>query len=225
MKKRSKRFLELQKKIELKKAYPLEEAVKLAKETSNVNFDASIELHIKLGIDPKKGDQQVRGTVTLPHGTGKTKKIAVFTNNEKEAKDAGADIVGGKELIEKIKKTQKTDFDVAVAAPEIMKELSSIAKILGTRGLMPSPKNETITANIKKTVEELKKGKISFKNDDTGNVHLSVGKTSFNDKKLIENIKTFLEAIKKFKPVSAKGTYIQNVVLTSSMGPGIKIAV
>lgn len=221
----NKRISELKKQIDPKKNYPLEEAVKLVKKTSNVKFDSGVEIHLRLGIDPKKGDQQIRGTVTLPHGTGKTKKIAAFTNNEKKGKEAGADIAGGKELIEKIKKTEKTDFDIAVAEPEMMKELAPIAKILGTRGLMPSPKNETVAKDIKKTVEELKKGKVTFKNDDAANIHQLVGKVSFDDKKLIENIKTFLEEIKKSKPSSAKGTYIKNAVLTSSMGPGIKIEV
>ncbi len=223
--KRSKRFSELKKLIDPKKTYPLAEAIELVKKTSNVKFDAGVEIHLRLGIDPKKGDQQIRGTVTLPHGTGKTKKIAVFTENEKEAKEAGADLAGAKELIDKIKKTGKTDFDIAVATPDMMKNLAPIAKILGTRGLMPSPKNETITTNIKKTVKELKGGKVAFKNDDTTNIHLLVGKVSFDDKKLVENIETFTDAVKKAKPVSAKGTFIQNASVSSSMGPGIKIEV
>ena len=223
--KRSKRFSELKKLIDPKRTYPLTEAIELVKKTSTVKFDAGVEIHLRLGIDPKKGDQQIRGTVTLPHGTGKTKKIAVFTENEKEAKEAGADLAGAKELIDKIKKTGKTDFDIAVATPDMMKNLAPIAKILGTRGLMPSPKNETITTNIKKTVKELKGGKVAFKNDDTTNIHLLVGKVSFDDKKLIKNIETFTDAVKKAKPASTKGTFIQNASISSSMGPGIKIEI
>ncbi len=207
--------------------YAIEEAIDLTKKLSKAKFDASVEVHFRLGIDPKKGDQQVRTAVSLPHGTGKTVKVAAFVSpeKEKEAKDAGADFVGGEDLIAKIKKTEKTDFQVAVAEPVIMKDLSKIAKILGTRGLMPSPKNETVTPNPGKAIEELKKGKISFKNDDTGNIHVVIGKVSFDSKKLLENYETLLETIKKVKPTSAKGTYIKNISISSSMGPGIKVAV
>ncbi|MBU0619990.1 MAG: 50S ribosomal protein L1 [Patescibacteria group bacterium] len=207
------------------KTYSIEEAIELTKKTSKTKFDASVEVHFRLGIDPKKGDQQVRGAVSLPHGTGKTIKVAAFVTpeNEKEAKKAGADYVGGEELVEEIKKTEKTDFQIAVAEPAMMKNLAKIAKILGTRGLMPSPKNETVTLNPAKTVAELKKGKISFKNDDTGNVHTVIGKVSFSKEQLLENFNVLLTAIKKAKPSSSKGVYIKNISISSSMGSGVRV--
>lgn len=209
------------------KTYPIEEAVDLTKKLSKTKFDASVEIHVKLGINPKKGDQQVRSAVSLPHGTGKSVKVAAFVSpaKEKEAKEAGADYVGGEDLIAEIKKTEKTDFEVAVAEPAMMKSLGQIAKILGTRGLMPSPKNETVTPNPAKAVAELKKGKISFKNDDTANIHAVIGKVSFDKEKLIENYNSFIEAIKKSKPTSSKGTFIKGIVISSSMGPGIKVEI
>lgn len=215
------------KKLKATKIYSINEAIKLVKESSKVKFDASIEVHFRLGIDTKKGDQQIRSTAALPHGTGKTIKIAAFVgpDKEKEVREAGADYVGSDELIAKIKKTEKTDFEIAVAEPDMMKKLGPIAKILGTRGLMPSPKNETISPNPAKIVKELKKGKISFKNDDTGNLHAIIGKVSFPEEKLIENFTTFLNAVKKAKPNSSKGIYIKNISLSSSMGPGIKVLV
>lgn len=209
------------------KTYTLEEAISLTKNLSKVKFDASVEVHFRLGIDPKKGDQQIRTAVSLPHGTGKQVTVAAFVNADKvdEVKKAGADIVGNEDLIAEIKKTEKTDFDVAVAEPAMMKNLAQIAKILGTRGLMPSPKNETVSPDPAKAVAELKKGKVSFKNDDTANIHVVIGKTSFEDEKLIENFKTINEAIKKAKPAKAKGTYIENISLSSSMGPGVKVEI
>src|SRR3989344_1821544 len=179
--KKSKRYKAVKAKVEANKTYNLAEAVKLVKETSEVKFDASVEVHVKLGIDPKKGDQVVRASVVMPHGTGRTKKIAAFVrpDKEKEAKEAGADVVGGKDLIEKIKKDGKCDFEIAVAVPEIMKDLSVIAKTLGQKGLMPNPKVGTVTSDVTKVIAEIKKGKADFKNDDTGNVHVMVGKVSF----------------------------------------------
>jgi len=208
------------------KIYPIAEAIELTKKLSKTKFDASVEAHFRLGIDTKKGDQQIRAAVSLPHGTGKTVKVAAFVSpaNVKAVKDAGADFVGGEELIAEIKKTEKTDFQVAVAEPMMMKNLAVIAKILGTRGLMPSPKNETVTPNPAKAVAELKKGKVSFRNDDTGNIHAVIGKTSFDQTKLLENYNTLFDAVKKAKPVTAKGVYIKNVSLSSSMGPGVKVA-
>ncbi len=225
MPKHSKRFTALQGQVDKDKVYTTEEAVNLVKTTSTTKFDSSVEVHVRVGIDPKKGDQQVRGTIVLPHGNGKTTRVAVFVEADrmKEAQDAGADLVGEEDLIAEIKKTGKCDFDVAIATPETMKKLSSLAKILGPKGLMPSPKNETITMNIKKAVEELKKGKISFRNDDTANVHQSIGKVSFSNEQLTANFKAFMEAIEKAKPESSKGVYIKNVVLTSTMGPGLKV--
>ncbi len=207
------------------KAYPIAEAIELVQKLAKTKFDSSIEVHMRLGIDTKKGDQQIRSAIALPHGTGKTVRVAAFVTpgNEQAAKDAGADLVGGEELIAEIKKTEKTDFQVAVAEPSMMKNLASIAKILGTRGLMPSPKNETVSPNPAQAVAELKKGKISFKNDDTGNVHVAIGKVSFDKAKLTENFETVLSAIKKAKPSGSKGVYLKNASICSSMGPGIKV--
>jgi len=226
MSKSSKRFIAAKAKINRDRVYPLPEALKLLKETANVKFDSSVEVHVKLGIDPKKGDQVVRATVVLPHGTGKTVKVAAFVTpeKEKEARSAGADLVGGKELIEKIKNDGRCDFAVAVAEPAIMRDLSAIAKILGQKGLMPNPKTGTVTPNVKKVIEELKQGRINFKNDDSGNLHVMVGKVSFTEEQLQKNIATLLEAVKKAKPESLKGSYFKSITLTSSMGPGIKIA-
>ena len=208
------------------KAYPIAEAIELTKKLSKTKFDASIEIHFRLGIDIKKGEQQIRLAVSLPHGTGKTIKVAAFVTPAKEekARKAGADFVGGEDLINEIKKTEKTDFQVAVAEPAMMKNLASIAKILGTRGLMPSPKNETVTPNPAKAVLELKKGKISLKNDDTGNVHVAIGKISFETNKLVKNFETLLEAIRKAKPATSKGIYIKKAYVSSTMGPGLKLA-
>ncbi|MFA5000320.1 MAG: 50S ribosomal protein L1 [Patescibacteria group bacterium] len=209
------------------RAYSIEEALEIVKKINKTKFDASVEVHFRLGIDPKKGDQQVRGAVSLPHGTGKTIKVAAFVSpeNEKAVKAAGADFVGGDDLIAEIKKTEKTDFQVAIAEPAMMKNLAAIAKTLGTRGLMPSPKNDTVTTNPAKTVEELKKGKISFKNDDTGNVHTVIGKISFDTAKLAENYQALSEILRKAKPSSSKGIFIKNISVSSSMSPGVKVMI
>jgi len=223
----SKRFSELNTKIDKTKTYSIEEAIKLAKETATTKFDSSIELSVRTGIDPAKSEQQIRSVVLLPHGTGKKIKIAVVAppDKQKEAKAAGADIVGGLEMIDEIAKTKKIGFDILVTLPEMMKDLGKIAKILGPKGLMPNPKTETVTTNLKKTVEELAKGKVSFKNDDTGNLHLSIGKASFEDQKLIDNYKAFMEALNRVKPTSIKGIFLKNVVISSTMGPGIKVQI
>lgn len=208
------------------KSYMVMEAIELVKKFSSTKFDASIEAHFRLGIDVKKGDQQIRAAVSLPNGTGKTVKVAAFVSTDKEAevKAAGADIVGGEELIEEIKKTEKTDFQVAIATPDMMRYLAPIAKILGTRGLMPSPKNDTVTLDPAKAVAEIKKGKISFKNDDGGIVHMSIGKTSFEAAKISENLTAVVALLKKIKPAKAKGVYIKSVTICSTMGPGIKVS-
>jgi large subunit ribosomal protein L1 len=226
LKKEEKKVSEIPELDKLKK-YPLAEAIQLSKSLSKTKFDASVEAHFRLGIDPKKGDQQIRSAVSLPHGTGKNVRVAAFVSpdKEKEAKDAGADLVGSEDLIAEIKKTEKTDFEVAVAEPAMMKNLSQIAKILGTRGLMPSPKNETVTPNPAKAIQELKKGKISFKNDDTANIHVAIGKVSFDDNKLADNYTTILNTIKKLKPAKSKGVFIKNITMTTSMGPGIKVEI
>lgn len=221
----SKRMKTLRAKVDPNKVYSLDEAIKLAKETSGVKFDASVEVHANLGIDPKKGEQQIRSTVVLPHGTGKTKKVAAFVTpeKEKEAKDAGADFVYGEEQIKKIKDTGKIEFEVAVTTPDMMSKLAAIAKILGPKGLMPNPKTETVGPNIKKMIEELKRGKITFKNDDTSNVHQLLGKVSFSEDQLKENFIAFMDALKKAKPGTSKGTYIKSLTLCTSMGPAIRV--
>ena len=211
--------------LDSQKVYPLTEAIDLVKQLTKTKFDASIEIHIRLGINHKKTEQQIRGGISLPHGTGKTVKIAAFVTESKQdtAKKAGADIVGGEELIAEIKKTEKTDFGVAVAEPAMMPKLAQIAKILGTRGLMPSPKNGTVTPTPENAIEELKKGKINFKNDSTGNLHLVIGKMSFDNSKLEENFQALISNINKLKPTSIKGTFIKNISICSSMSPGVKV--
>ncbi len=221
----SHRMTALKDKVDTSKSYELSEALSLVKETSTVKFDASLEVHARLGIDPKKGDQQIRATVTLPHGTGKTKKVAAFVGaaDEKAAKDAGADYVYGEEEIKKIKDTGKIEFDIAVATPEMMPKLAVAAKVLGPKGLMPNPKTDTVDKDVTKMVTDLKKGKAAFKNDDGANVHQIIGKVSFNTEKLAENFEAFMDALKKARPQSAKGTYIKSLYLTSSMGPSVKV--
>lgn len=225
MAKLSKRMKLVREKVDSKKIYALPEAISILKETSAIKFDASVEIHVSLGIDPKKGDQIVRSVVSLPNGNGKSKKVAAFTTHIKEALDAGADLAGEEELIAEIKKTGKCDFDVAVATPEVMPKLASIAKVLGQKGLMPNPKSGTISPDVKKMVEEIKRGKESFKNDDSANVHLAVGKISFEDNKLIENINAFVDAVKKAKPSGFKGSYIKSIAISSTMGPGLKVTI
>lgn len=222
--KRGKKYQAVAMKVERAKLYAAEEALKLVVETKTAKFDESIEVHVKLAIDPKKGDEQVRGAVVLPHGVGKATIVAVVTSSKvKDAESAGADIVGGEELIEKIKNGKAGNFDVLVASPEMMPKLAQVAKILGPRGLMPSPKTETVTEKIKETVEMLKKGKMSFKNDNTGNVHQVIGKTSFEAAKLNENYTAFVDAIQKAKPTGVKGKYVTGISICSTMGPGIRI--
>lgn len=227
MQKHSKRYKASQSLIDASKHYTPVEAVDLVKKTANTKFDSAVEVHIRLGIDPKKADQLVRGSVSLPHGTGKKKKIAVFAEGKDQelAKKAGAEIVGSDELIKEIKTSGKCDFDIAIATPEMMKKLGQIAKILGPKGLMPNPKNETITKDVGKAIKELSGGKITFRNDDSGNIHQMIGKASFETKKILENFNAFIDAVKRAKPAAAKGVYIQNVSLSSTMGPGIRVNV
>ncbi len=222
-----KRYLEAKKLVDPKKVYSIDEAVKLLKALPTTKFDAAIELHANLGVDPTKGDQQVRGTIVLPHGTGKTKKVIAFVEAEKEAeaKTAGADIMGNEETMEKILKTGVIEFDVAIATPGMMPKLSKLAKILGPRGLMPNPKTDTVGSNITKMIQEQKAGKVSFKNDDTGNIHQIFGRVSFDEIKLKENLLALIEAIKKVKPAAAKGIYIQNAVVCTTMSPGIHVEI
>jgi large subunit ribosomal protein L1 len=211
--------------VDKEKFYTPEEAIELAKKTANTKFVGSIEVHVRTFIDAKKTDQAVRGTVSLPHGTGKTKKVAAFVTEgkEKEARDAGAILVGGEELIKQIKETEKTDFDVAVAEPALMPKLAQIAKILGTRGLMPNPKTGTVSDQVGKVIKEIAGGKVNFKNDDSGNVHQIIGKSNFETPHLLENLKAFYDTVIQSKPASVKGPYIAIITLNSTMGPGIKV--
>jgi large subunit ribosomal protein L1 len=221
----SKRYSELKKLIDSKKAYAPAEAIELVKKTATTKFDGSIELHANLGIDVKKSDQIVRFTIVMPHASGKLKKVAAFVpaDKEKDAKDAGAEIVGAEDLIEEISKSGKADFDVAVATPDMMPKLAKLAKILGPKGLMPNPKTDTVGTNVKKMVEELKKGKVTVKNDATGNIHQMVGKTSMDSKAILENLQLVVSSIRKTKPASAKGVFVKNIVLTSTMGPAVQL--
>lgn len=223
--KHGKKYTAIAEKVEKNKLYSAEEAFTLIKEGKVAKFDESVEIHVRLGVDPKKGDQQVRAAVVLPHGIGKSKKIAVVTSTKaKEAKEAGADVVGAEDLIEKIKNGKIDGFDILVASPEMMPKLAQVAKILGPRGLMPSPKTETVTDKIKETVEMLKKGKFSFKNDTAAVIHQVIGKKSFDVKKLQENYTAFMEAVNKAKPSGTKGKYVISVSVCSTMGPGVKVA-
>lgn len=226
MARHSKRFIEAQKLIDGTMTYSPEQAVDLVKKTSTVKFDAGVEIHLRLGIDPKKADQIVRGSVSLPHGTGKTKRVAVFAEGKdaEAATKAGADLVGGPELIKQIKEKGTTDFEVAIAHPTMMRHLGQIAKLLGPKGLMPNPKNDTVTPNVAKAVKDLQGGKVTFRNDETGNIHQLIGRASFDAKPLQENLTAFLDAVKRARPQATKGTYILSATLTSSMGPGILLA-
>lgn len=225
--KHGKKYRAVAERLDKNKTYSLEEAVKLVQENKTAKFDESVEVHIKTNVDPKKGDQQIRGTVDLPHGTGKTKKIVVITSTHRdEAEKSGADIVGGEELIEKIKSGkifEKGGFDVLVATPEMMPKLAPVAKVLGPKELMPNPKTDTVTTKIKDTVAALKKGKAAFKNDNTANIHQIAGKVSFEAEKLIENIRTFIEAVEKTKPSGFKGKMISNITICSTMGQGVRV--
>ena len=214
-------------KVDRTKVYSATEAIELVKQTDNTKLKGTVEVHVRLGIDPKKTDQGVRGSISLPHGTGKTKRVAAFVTEtkEKEAKEAGASLIGGADLIKKIKETEKTDFDMAVAEPAMMKLMAPIAKILGQRGLMPNPKTGTVTENIAGIIKEINAGKIDFKNDDSGNVHQIIGKTDFDSEKLVANLKTFIDALNASKPSTVKKVFITNIVVNASMGPGIKVKI
>ncbi|MBI3551786.1 MAG: 50S ribosomal protein L1 [Elusimicrobia bacterium] len=219
-----KRLAALEKQLDAAKLYPLEEAAALVKKCATAKFDETVELHVRLGVDPKQADQQVRGTVSLPHGLGKSKKVAVVTRGEKQkdATNAGADLVGGDDLIEQISKGM-LDFDVLVATPDLMKDLSKLGKVLGPKGLMPNPKSGTVTMDVAKTVKELKAGRVEYKVDDYGIIHVPVGKASFEPAKIAGNARTVLEALLKAKPSASKGVYMMSVTLCSSMGPGVKL--
>ena len=220
-----KRTIENAKKIDKSKLYELEEGLKLLKELSPAKFDETVEVHLRLGVDGRHADQQVRGAIVLPHGTGKTKTVLVVAKGDKadEARAAGADFVGAEDMVEKIQKENWFDFDVIVATPDMMGLIGRLGRVLGPKGLMPNPKSGTVTFDIEKAVQEIKAGKVEYRLDKTNIVHVSIGKMSFDDSKLIENFKVLTEAITKAKPAAAKGTYYRNVTLTSTMGPGIKL--
>ncbi|MDE2490011.1 MAG: 50S ribosomal protein L1 [Elusimicrobia bacterium] len=219
-----KRYDNLVKDLDLAKLNTLEEAAALVKKCATAKFDETVELHVRLGVDPKQADQQVRGTVGLPHGLGKSKKVAVVVrgDKQKEAQDAGADVVGGPELIDQIAKGF-TDFEVLVATPDMMRDLSKLGKVLGPKGLMPNPKSGTVTMNVPQTVKELKAGRVEYKVDDYGIIHVPVGKASFGADKIAGNARTVLEALSKAKPAASKGVYMMSITLSSSMGPGVKV--
>jgi large subunit ribosomal protein L1 len=223
-KKASKRHRKNVELVNRTKSYALNEAVGLLKKAAPAKFNETVELHIKLGVDPKKADQQVRGTVSLPHGTGKTLKVAVLAKGEKikEAEAAGADFAGDTDLIEKIA-GGFLDFDVLVATPDIMRETGKLGKVLGPKGLMPNPKAGTVTPNVAQAVKEIKAGKIEYRVDDQGICHAGVGKIKFEEKQILENAQALIKTLVSVKPASAKGTYLISAHLTSSMGPGIKV--
>ncbi len=225
MRKLGKKYVEASKKIEKNKSYQLEEAVKLAKETSITKFDSSVELAVKLNIDTKKADQQMRGSLVLPNGNGKTKKILVLAKGAaaEAAKKAGADFVGEADMIEKIEKEQWFDFDVIIATPDMMPQLGKIGKVLGPKGLMPNPKTGTVTPTPEKAVEDVKKGMVEYRADQYGNIHVMVGKVSFDERKLVENVQFVLNTLVKAKPATVKGKYITNISLSTTMGPGIHV--
>ena len=224
--KKGKKYIKAMELVEKHKAYTKEEAIELVKKTSTSNFDGSVEIAVRLNVDTKKTDQQVRGALVLPNGTGKAKRVLVLTKNDaqsKAASAAGAEFVGGEDLIDKIAKENWLDFDVIIATPEMMPLLGKIGKLLGPRGLMPNPKTGTVTTDVAKAIDDVKKGRIEFRTDSYGNVHAIIGKVSFDEAKLVENLMAFMNVIVKSKPTTVKGQFIKNVSVSSTMGPGIKI--
>ena len=225
MKKRGKKYLEALSKLEKGKAYTKEEAVKLAKETSVSKFVSAVEVAVRLNLDTKKADQQLRGAIVLPHGTGKTKKVLVVARGEnaKKAEAAGADFVGDVDILEKIEKENWFGFDVMIATPDMMPLLGKLGKILGPKGLMPNPKTGTVTTDVEKAVSEVKAGRVEYRTDSYGNVHGIIGNTSFTEEQLLDNLNSFMNVLIKAKPSTVKGEYVKNVAIATTMGPGIKI--
>ena len=222
---KGKRYNEATKLVDRTKLYDTEEAVSLLKDVAKAKFDETVELHIKLGVDGRHADQQVRGAMVLPHGTGNTKKVLVIAKGEKaeEAKAAGADFVGAEDMIEKMQKENWFEFDVIVATPDMMGLVGRLGRVLGPKGLMPNPKSGTVTFDVTKAVNEIKAGKVEYRLDKTNIVHVVIGKISFENDKIVENLNALVEAVIKAKPASAKGTYLRSVTLTSTMSPGIKL--
>lgn len=225
MAKKGKKFIEAKKLVDSTTLYSVEEAVELVKKTNVAKFDATVDVAFRLGVDPRKADQQIRGAMVLPHGTGKVRSVLVFAKGEKakEAEAAGADFVGDSDMINKIQQGWM-EFDVVVATPDMMAEVGKLGRVLGPRGLMPNPKTGTVTMNIEQTVKEFKAGKVEYRTDKVGNVQVPVGKISFSNEKLAENIAAIYRQIMRIKPQTVKGVYIQNLTVTSTMGPGIKVS-
>ncbi len=226
MAKKGKKLQDAAKLIDRNSLYSAQEAIELAQKTSTVNFDATVEVAFRLGIDTRKNDQQIRGAVVLPNGTGKTQRVLVFAKGEKlkEAEAAGADYVGDAEYIQKIQQGW-FDFDVIVATPDMMGEVGKLGRVLGPKGLMPNPKTGTVTFDVTKAVNEIKAGKVEYRVDKAGNIHVPIGKVSFEDAKLVENFRTIADTLQKVKPAAAKGTYMKNVTVASTMGPGVRVDV
>ncbi len=225
MKKRGKKYIEALSKIEKGKAYTKEEAVKLVKETSTSKFTGSVEIAVRLNLDTKKADQQLRGAIVLPHGTGKTKKVLVIAKGENatKAKEAGADYVGDTDMLEKIEKENWFDFDVMIATPDMMPLLGKLGRVLGPKGLMPNPKTGTVTMDVAKAVNDVKQGRVEYRSDTFGNIHGIIGNTTFTEEQLLANLDSFMSTIVRIKPSTIKGDYIKNISISTTMGPGIKI--
>ncbi|HIT23898.1 MAG TPA: 50S ribosomal protein L1 [Candidatus Faecimonas intestinavium] len=225
MKKRSKKYTEAMSKVERNKVYTKEEAVKLVKETSTSSFDGTVEIAMRLNIDTKKADQQLRGAIVLPKGTGKTTKVLVIAKGEKatQAKEAGADYVGDVDMLEKIEKENWFDFDTMIATPDMMPLLGKLGRVLGPKGLMPNPKTGTVTLDVAKAVSEVKAGRVEYRADSFGIVHGVIGKVSFSEEDLMENLNAFVSAILRVKPATVKGDYVKSISIASTMGPGIKV--
>ena len=223
--KKGKKYQDSVKLIDKTADYDLEEAIDLVQKTAKAKFDETVEMHIKLGVDSRHADQQVRGAVVLPHGTGKTRKVLVFAKGDKvaEAEQAGADFVGAEDMVEKIQKENWFDFDVVVATPDMMGVVGRLGKVLGPKGLMPNPKSGTVTPDVSKAISEIKSGKIEYRLDKTNIIHCPIGKVSFGTEKLVENFQTLLGAVVKAKPAAAKGQYLRSIAVASTMGPGISI--
>ena len=225
MRKRGKKYTEALSKVEKGKVYSVDEAIKLVKETSISSFDGSVEVAMRLNLDTKKADQQLRGAIVLPKGTGKTKKVLVIARGPKatEAKEAGADYVGDTDMLEKIEKENWFDFDTLIATPDMMPLLGKLGRVLGPKGLMPNPKTGTVTLEVAKAVAEVKAGRVEYRTDSFGNVHGIIGKVSFSEADLKENLEAFVAQILRIKPATVKGEYVKNISITSTMGPGIKV--
>ena len=225
--KKSKRYASLVEKVDKKKEYSAVDAVKLLKDTVSAKFDETVEVAMNMNLDTRKADQQLRGAVVLPNGTGKSQTVLVLAKGDqaKVAKEAGADFVGDADMIEKIEKENWFDYDVIIATPEMMPALGKIGKLLGPKGLMPNPKTGTVTTDVAKAIEETKKGKVNYRTDSFGNIHGIIGKASFDENKLAENLKAFIDVIMKAKPTTVKGNYVKNISVSTTMGPGIKIDV